>query len=235
MKTFGNYEISGKLLMVIAFVVAITAIFSDISNRTDVKIKAMQQEVVSLNEQLKLIQEQKQKKYIRDIGTIAMYVNFLSTKKLDRDYVNKISTAFRNASIRFDIDPRVLVSIAWQESRFIATRTSPVGAVGIMQVMPLWVNDKGIVREVGLNTASDLYEPIMGIYAGAYIYDHYRTQWIAYGFEGEDLTKIVLLSYNRGKTTVLNRLRNRIDPENGYSISVRSKRNKLVKLDELVS
>jgi soluble lytic murein transglycosylase-like protein len=233
LKSFTEYEITPNfLIFAIIIVVMSIMVVSYKTNITSNNVEDIRHEIIELKNVVENIEE---KEIMRDIGTIIMYIDFLADKKLDRKYLKKISTAFYTASKHYKIDPKILVSIAWHESRFMPNRTSVAGAIGIMQVMPLWVNDSGISGQIGLNSASDLYNPIMSIYAGAYIYDYYRTMWKKNGYHGENLTKMVLLSYNRGRTTVLNHIKKRIDPENGYNETVTKKRDKLIKLDELVS
>lgn len=84
----------------------------------------------------------------------------------DLSFINKLNPAqeeianmVADKAITMGIDPRLAVSLAYQESRFRPDAISPKGAVGIMQVMPATGKEMGF-------SAEDLADPSKNIDAG---------------------------------------------------------------------
>lgn len=84
----------------------------------------------------------------------------------DLSFINKLTPAqeeianmVADKAISMGIDPRLAVSLAYQESGFKPDAVSPKGAVGIMQVMPATGKEMGF-------TAEDLADPSKNIDAG---------------------------------------------------------------------
>jgi soluble lytic murein transglycosylase-like protein len=71
-----------------------------------------------------------------------------------------IPTAIANivteAATRHQVDPRLLAAVAHQESRFNAAAVSPVGALGVMQLMP------ATAKFLGVADARDARDNIFG-------------------------------------------------------------------------
>ena len=104
-----------------------------------------------------------------------------------------------------EIDPEVAFGLVRAESSFKNTSTSPVGAVGLTQLMPktaAWLQP-GV-------TKSQLRDPATNLRIGF----KYLRQLID-KYEGD--TKLALLAYNRGPGTVDRELRNGRNPDNGYA------------------
>lgn len=66
-----------------------------------------------------------------------------------------VSRALNAAAERQQLSVGLLEAIAWRESRFRQTAVSPVGAIGVMQLMP------GTARELGVDPY-DLYQNVDG-------------------------------------------------------------------------
>jgi soluble lytic murein transglycosylase-like protein len=102
------------------------------------------------------------------------------------------------------IDPELAFRLVQRESDFNPRATSPVGAVGLTQLMPGTARYfvKGITRE-------RLYEPTVNLRIGF----RYLRGLIA-EYRGD--VKLALLVYNRGPVPVGNALAEGRDPSNGY-------------------
>lgn len=72
--------------------------------------------------------------------------------------LSNFSELMEQAGAKHDVDPMLLRAVTWQESRGNAAATSPVGAAGLMQIMPGTAGDLGI---------TDRYDPKQSIYGGA--------------------------------------------------------------------
>ena len=90
------------------------------------------------------------------------------------------------AAGRYDVSPRLLSALVWNESRWRAGAVSPKGAVGLAQLMP------GTARALGV----DARDPIASLAGGA----HYlRVQLDRFGGDVER----ALAAYNAGPARVL--------------------------------
>ena len=72
-----------------------------------------------------------------------------------RQATGVVRTALLQAAVTYDVDPRLLEAVAWQESRLMQQSVSPKGAVGVMQLMP------ATARELGVDP-QDLKQNILG-------------------------------------------------------------------------
>jgi soluble lytic murein transglycosylase-like protein len=115
------------------------------------------------------------------------------------------------AAAEFLIDPDVAFGLVRAESSFRNSATSPVGAVGLTQLMPRtasWM-EPGITR-------NQLRDPETNLRVGfkylRYLLDKY---------EGDE--RLALVAYNRGPGTVDNALKSGRNPDNGYADFVHGK------------
>lgn len=118
-----------------------------------------------------------------------------------------------DAALEHEIDPDIAFGLIRAESSFRNTSTSPVGAVGLTQLMPKtasWLQP-GVTR-------AELREPATNVRIGF----KYLRQLID-KYEGD--TKLALTAYNRGPGTVDRELRRGGNPDNGYADFVEGKEN----------
>lgn len=118
-----------------------------------------------------------------------------------------------DAATEAEIDPEIAFGLVRAESSFRNQATSPVGAVGLTQLMPrtaAWM-EPGVTRTQLRNPQTNLR---IGFKYLNYLLDKYEGS--------EDLA---LLAYNRGPGTVDRALRRGADPDNGYAAFVRGKEN----------
>jgi soluble lytic murein transglycosylase-like protein len=99
--------------------------------------------------------------------------------------------AIRAAAMRNSVNPHLLWTIAYLESRFQPRCVSPKGARGLMQFIP------ATGRRYGLLTLHDLHDPLRSIEAAAkYVRD------LNAMFDGR--VDLVLAGYNAGENAVIN-------------------------------
>ncbi len=84
------------------------------------------------------------------------------------------------------VDPALVLAVIQQESRFNPKARSPVGALGLMQVMP------GTARFMGLNDARQLLVPEVAIKCGV---RYLKYLWAEFG--GKDLSDLSAADINR--------------------------------------
>jgi soluble lytic murein transglycosylase-like protein len=125
----------------------------------------------------------------------------------------ELATEIHVAARRHEIDPEIAFGLVRAESSFRTNATSPVGAVGLTQLMPrtaAWM-EPGVTRAQLRNPSTNLD---IGFRYLRYLLDKYEGN--------EDLA---LLAYNRGPGTVDRALRRGMNPDNGYAAFVRGEAN----------
>jgi soluble lytic murein transglycosylase-like protein len=90
-----------------------------------------------------------------------------------------------DAAARHNVDPGLVLAVAWQESRFRSDAISPKGAIGVMQLMP------ATAAQLGVNP----YDPRENIEGGVAYLRGLLTQ-----FNGD--IKLSLAAYNAGPAAV---------------------------------
>lgn len=90
------------------------------------------------------------------------------------------------AASRYGISSALVDAVAWQESRYNNNARSPVGAIGVMQLMP------GTARQLGVVDPSNVHQNIMG--GAAYL----RAQLDRFG----NNVPLALAAYNAGPGAV---------------------------------
>jgi hypothetical protein len=145
-------------------------------------------------------------------------VIFLKTMLLKPDIdptlARLIATHVHRYAELYGRDANLVLAIIAVESRFDPKATSPVGALGLMQVMPQWKKVLGIT--------GDLTDPETSIKSGLQILGFYTEMYKDLG--------MALTAYNRGPGQVDLALRNGKDPGNGYAPKVLQAYERLKKL-----
>jgi soluble lytic murein transglycosylase-like protein len=129
------------------------------------------------------------------------------------DVSEKLAAEIEAAAAEFEIEPEVAFGLVRAESSFRNAATSPVGAVGLTQLMPktaAWMMP-GVTRKDLRNTETNLR---VGFKYLRYLLDKY---------EGD--TNLALLAYNRGPGTVDKALKRGRNPDNGYADFVMGKKD----------
>jgi hypothetical protein len=111
-------------------------------------------------------------------------------------------------------DSNLVLAMIAVESRFNPNAISPMGAVGLMQVMPQWKKVLGVT--------GDLADPETSIKYGLQILGFYSEMY-------KDL-EMALTAYNRGPGAVDGALMKGKDPKNGYAPRVLGAYDKLKRL-----
>ena len=131
------------------------------------------------------------KRYLQNVDYVR---NAMQTA--DRQRFQDVSDHFRDYARRYDLDWRLTIAQAYQESRLDQSAVSPVGAVGIMQLLPTTAAD----RNVGIPQIEDLEN---NVHAGTkylrFIIDRY------FAMEGMDPLNqhlFAFAAYNAGPARV---------------------------------
>ena len=130
----------------------------------------------------------------------------------------KVSTTILDESARRDLDPMLVLAVIKVESGFRDQALSPMGARGMMQIMPetgKYLSDE-LLRVDGFKTRTfmpdHLHDPVLNIKLGVYYLDGLKKQ-----FRNLNLA---LLAYNLGPGEIQNRLDNNIHFSDEYAAVV---------------
>ena len=138
----------------------------------------------------------------------------VQTLAKEYDVPVKLAAEIHEAAVAEDIDPRMAFGLVRAESRFRTNAVSPVGAVGLMQVMPAtarWL-EPGTTRK-------DLMDPETNTKIG---FKYLRK--LIDRYDGD--AKLALTAYNRGPGTVSRILKRGGNPDNGYAEMVMTGKSK---------
>jgi len=128
----------------------------------------------------------------------------LLKQDIDLDLARTIAHHVHEYALRFGKDPNLVLAIIAVESQFDPKAVSPVGAVGLMQVMPHWK------KVLGIN--GDLADPEISIKYGLQVLGFYDEMY-------KD-PEVVLTAYNRGPGPVDKALMRGTSPTNNYAPQV---------------
>jgi hypothetical protein len=121
---------------------------------------------------------------------------------------NDLSAAIYDAAVAERIEPELAFRLVRVESEFRERARSPVGAVGLTQLMPATARavQPGVTRE-------QLYDRKTNLRIG---FRYLRS--LVRQYKGD--LRLALLAYNRGPLAVQNELALGLDPTNGYESQV---------------
>jgi soluble lytic murein transglycosylase-like protein len=115
------------------------------------------------------------------------------------DEVRRLTDVIYSESRKFDYDPMFIVAIILTESSFRKGQRSPVGAGGLMQVMPFVGADIASRSGIEWEGEATLYDPEVNISLGT---QHLFEQILKFGN-----IRDALVSYNMGETRVRSMIR----------------------------
>jgi soluble lytic murein transglycosylase len=130
----------------------------------------------------------------------------------------KVSAAILNESAKRDLDPMLVLAVIKVESGFRHRALSPMGARGIMQIMPetgKYLSEE-LFRVDGFETRAfmpdHLDDPVLNIKLGVYYLDGLKKQFRS--------LSLALLAYNLGPGEIQNRLANNLHFSDEYAAVV---------------
>jgi soluble lytic murein transglycosylase-like protein len=147
--------------------------------------------------------EQEQKEMKRELARWRRVYHFADRYRIGTD----LSKAIHDAALAEGLEPEIAFRLVAVESEFNERATSPVGAVGLTQLMPSTA--KYFVKGV---TRAQLYERHLNLRVG---FRYLRTLIGQY-----KSLRLALLAYNRGPYAVQASLDAGRDPANGYEKAV---------------
>lgn len=176
---------------VVAQLVFIVYILSSFKHDWVPRLENMEAEVQSINRAVGSLQ-----------GERELFLKILVRKpKCEPQVARIIATTVAKNAKDFRRDPDLVLAIIEVESDYLIAEVSPAGAIGLMQVMPQWVEVFGV--------RCDLKDPDCNVRSGLQLLESYEQ---LYG----DL-KIALTVYNRGPSPVDWAFIKGQDPDNGYA------------------
>jgi soluble lytic murein transglycosylase-like protein len=134
---------------------------------------------------------------------------------IDPELARQVAILVHKNAQQYSRDPNLVLAIITEESGFNPRAVSPVGAAGLMQVMPHWK------RVLAIN--GDLYDPDTNIKYGLQVLGFYLEMY-------QDL-EMALTAYNRGPGPVDAALVRGKNPNNGYAPKVLGTYERLKRLN----
>jgi soluble lytic murein transglycosylase-like protein len=134
---------------------------------------------------------------------------------IDVEVAKQVAALVHKNATLFNADPNLVLAIIAVESDFNPRAVSPVGAMGLMQVMPHWK------RVLAIN--GDLNDPDTNI--------RYGLQVLGFYLEMYRDVEVALTAYNRGPGPVDAALVRGKSPNNGYAPKVLATYERLKKLN----
>ena len=132
-------------------------------------------------------------------GTRSSTLNRRGSWSLTSEKVREISPLVSRASRDYGIPPDIIYAVIWVESRFNPRAVSPVGAKGLMQLMPKTA--KYLAERIEWDDHINEFKPEFNISAGSYYIARLIEQ-----FDGNE--DLALAAYNAGPTKVRRWLEN---------------------------
>lgn len=197
-KPFYIWIFNGALLITVFILIGLQSIgllwlSNDRTNdqALETKISALQSEVVNLRSLMET-----------NMAEELIYLKILVlNSRVPNQTAREIASAVYHAAKRYERDPDLILSIMRVESYFDPTIVSHMGAIGLMQIMPQWIDV--------LDIRCDLNNPECNIRYGLQILGAYEQ---LYGN-----LEMALTAYNRGPGPVDYALMRGKDPDNGYA------------------
>lgn len=141
------------------------------------------------------------KSYIKTLywmaAILAVLVGLVATVLINR--VHRHDQLIVRIGREYQVDPRLISAVIWQESKFDAAAVGSVGEIGLMQVTEAagkeWAVDQGLTDFSG----HDLFTPEINIRAGTW----YLARAIAQWSDRPDPLPYALAQYNAGRSNAL--------------------------------
>ncbi len=96
----------------------------------------------------------------------------------------------------YGVDPRLIASLIWTESRFKADRVGKAGEVGLMQVMPAAAKEWAAAQKIRPLSREELFDPETNIRAGTWYLARAIRRWS----DRPDPLPFALAEYNAGRS-----------------------------------
>ncbi len=130
--------------------------------------------------------------YSRQVNRIATLIASELQPEAKIDLFN-ISRLIVHLSHEYKVDPLLVMAIIKVESDFKPEARSNVGAIGLMQLMPIVIREVG--EEVSVSTRADLYNPYKNIRLGVHYFTYLRDKY-------RNNLEYTLMAYNIGPTAL---------------------------------
>ena len=141
-------------------------------------------------------------------GFVADFMEVNGIKKPSDKDIGIIAKEARKAGAKYDIDPMLVLSIIVVESSFNKNARSPMGARGLMQLMP--GTAQKLCTEIGIEYNEAVFTDIKtNVHVGAYYLSKLSSKY-------NNNMKLYLAAYNRGPSQVDRLLKEKNSIPQGY-------------------
>jgi len=187
-----------KFILTLFLLFAVFSLSNIVDSRAESSDDAVNAQLIERNrvmeEQIATLQKEL---YLKDL---IQYVEFdaeiIIPEHFDAEYVEYIF----NLSMQLGIPTRTAFRLIHTESRFTETAISPVGASGLMQLMPA---TRDMYSKLLCSDTLNLNRSKEDIYIGLNLLNDLHGFWTSRGNSNDYSWKLSLASYNAGKGNVL--------------------------------
>lgn len=111
--------------------------------------------------------------------------------------------SIQRAAQRYGVDPALVKSVIWQESRFHPKARGSAGEIGLMQIRSLAAEEWAQAERLLFFSRQQLFDPETNIRAGAWYLSKLRKRYLG----TDDPVPYALADYNAGRAHVLRWMR----------------------------
>ena len=112
---------------------------------------------------------------------------------------HRFDDIFVYAGERYGIDPKLISSVVWKESRYKPYAEGAAGEIGLMQVLEPAAREWAEAEDIKDFKVKDLYNPVTNVMSGAW----YLAKGVNHWSNKKDPLPYALAQYNAGRSRVL--------------------------------
>ena len=192
----------GVFLVVISTLVLV---WGTSCTRKSEKVSTIQKEIYwEAPYEVKIAERKKENNFI----LFALRIIRTHNPSLNNQQAKEIARTIYEVSAKYGYDPYFILSIIKVESSFNPAAVSPVGAIGLMQIMPQVGEYLADIKGINLKNYRDLFDIKtnieLGVFYFKFLHQKYRN------------IKMALLAYNMGPGNLNYFLKNKRWPANDY-------------------
>lgn len=132
----------------------------------------------------------------KDITILKTLIEEFSYGRISSSYSYHLAKVIYDESHKYGIDPLLVVAVIHEESSFRMRAVSPVGAMGLMQIMPATGREIASTLKLRSYQHQDLFDPVRNVRMGIYYLKYLKKK-----FQNNQL--LFLTAYNVGPNRLI--------------------------------
>lgn len=131
------------------------------------------------------------------VVAVAILAGMAAAIRLNR--MHRHTAVVNRVAQMYEVDPELISSVIWRESRFNAAAVGGVGEIGLMQVTEVVGWEWAAAANIEEFDRDDLFDPETNIHAGTWYLSRALRQWS----DRDDPLPYALAQYNAGRSNAL--------------------------------